>query len=167
MKKAQAAMEFLMTYGWAILVVLAAISALAYFGVLNPGKMVPDMASGFTGLMPIGKPTVDASAGKIYLTMSNNLGTSINIQSGTYTSTTGATSCSVGFCSGAGSTSCNGGSGQSTLNNIDAGSEFTVIISCTGLSNEDREKGTLTIEYKNQLSGLTDKASGTIQVKTK
>ena len=35
-KKSQAAMEFLMTYGWAILVVLAAIAALAYFGVLNP-----------------------------------------------------------------------------------------------------------------------------------
>ncbi|MCX6710945.1 MAG: hypothetical protein NTZ02_02535 [Candidatus Woesearchaeota archaeon] len=41
MKKAQAAMEFLMTYGWAILVVLVAIAALAYFGVLNPGKFLP------------------------------------------------------------------------------------------------------------------------------
>ena len=35
-KKSQAAMEFLMTYGWAILVVLVAIGALAYFGVLSP-----------------------------------------------------------------------------------------------------------------------------------
>jgi hypothetical protein len=42
MKKGQAAMEFLMTYGWAILVVLAAIGALAYFGVLSPSKLVPD-----------------------------------------------------------------------------------------------------------------------------
>lgn len=42
MKKAQAAMEFLMTYGWAILVVLAAIGALAYFGVLSPGNLLPD-----------------------------------------------------------------------------------------------------------------------------
>jgi uncharacterized protein (UPF0333 family) len=38
MRKGQAAMEFLMTYGWAILVVLAAIGALAYFGVLSPDK---------------------------------------------------------------------------------------------------------------------------------
>ena len=37
-KKSQAAMEFLMTYGWAIIVVLAAIAALAYFGVLSPEK---------------------------------------------------------------------------------------------------------------------------------
>jgi hypothetical protein len=35
MKKSQAAMEFLMTYGWAILVVLVAIGVLAYFGVFN------------------------------------------------------------------------------------------------------------------------------------
>jgi hypothetical protein len=42
MGRAQAALEFLMTYGWAILVVLAAIGALAYFGVFNSGKLVPD-----------------------------------------------------------------------------------------------------------------------------
>jgi hypothetical protein len=40
-KRGQAAMEFLMTYGWAILVVLIAIGALAYFGVLNPGRFLP------------------------------------------------------------------------------------------------------------------------------
>ena len=35
MKKSQAAMEFLMTYGWAIVIVLVAIGALAYFGTFN------------------------------------------------------------------------------------------------------------------------------------
>ena len=39
--KSQAALEFLMTYGWAILVVLVAIGALAYFGVLSPDKFLP------------------------------------------------------------------------------------------------------------------------------
>lgn len=42
MKKGQAAMEFLMTYGWAILVVLVAIGALAYLGVLSPSKHIPE-----------------------------------------------------------------------------------------------------------------------------
>lgn len=41
-KRAQAAMEFLMTYGWAILIILVAIAALAYFGVLNPARYVAD-----------------------------------------------------------------------------------------------------------------------------
>ena len=40
-RKAQAALEFLMTYGWAILVVLVSIGALAYFGVLSPEKFLP------------------------------------------------------------------------------------------------------------------------------
>ncbi|MEK6968083.1 MAG: hypothetical protein AABX51_05630 [Nanoarchaeota archaeon] len=40
--KAQAAMEFLMTYGWAILVVLLVISVLAYMGFLNPSNLIPD-----------------------------------------------------------------------------------------------------------------------------
>ncbi len=41
-RKSQAAMEFLITYGWAILVVLAAIAALAYFGVLSPSRFLPE-----------------------------------------------------------------------------------------------------------------------------
>ena len=39
-----------MTYGWAILVVLAAIGALAYFGVLSPDRFLPERCTmqGFT-----------------------------------------------------------------------------------------------------------------------
>src|SRR3990167_6942831 len=40
--KGQAAMESLMTYGWAILVVLIAVGALAYFGLLSPDKFLSD-----------------------------------------------------------------------------------------------------------------------------
>ena len=53
-KKSQAAMEFLMTYGWAILVVLAAIAALAYFGVLSPEKFLPEKCLIETGITCIG-----------------------------------------------------------------------------------------------------------------
>jgi len=35
-KKSQSAMEYLMTYGWAILVVLIALGALFYLGVFTP-----------------------------------------------------------------------------------------------------------------------------------
>ena len=40
-KKGQAAMEFLMTYGWAILAAVVVIGVLAYFGVFSPGKYFP------------------------------------------------------------------------------------------------------------------------------
>ncbi len=49
-KRGQAALEFLMTYGWAILVVLVAIGALAYFGVLNPGRFLPNVCTLTPGL---------------------------------------------------------------------------------------------------------------------
>ncbi len=39
--KSQAAMEFILTYGWAILVVLIAIGALSFFGVLKPQGLLP------------------------------------------------------------------------------------------------------------------------------
>lgn len=35
-KKAQAAMEFLMTYGWAMLIVLVVLAALFFLGIFNP-----------------------------------------------------------------------------------------------------------------------------------
>ena len=42
MKSGQVAMEFLVTYGWAILASLIAIGALAYFGISNPTIALPD-----------------------------------------------------------------------------------------------------------------------------
>jgi hypothetical protein len=42
-KKSQAALEFLVTYGWAILGVIIVIGALAYFGIFNASKYVNDV----------------------------------------------------------------------------------------------------------------------------
>ncbi|MEM4703324.1 MAG: hypothetical protein QXP53_02475 [Candidatus Pacearchaeota archaeon] len=44
-KKGQAAMEFLMTYGWAILIAIIAIAALIAFGVLNVGKTAANICT--------------------------------------------------------------------------------------------------------------------------
>ncbi len=33
--------EFIMVYGWAILVVVVAVGALAYFGLLSPNNILP------------------------------------------------------------------------------------------------------------------------------
>lgn len=45
LKKSQAALEFLTTYGWAFLVILIMIGTLAYFGILSPGKILPNRCS--------------------------------------------------------------------------------------------------------------------------
>lgn len=49
-RRGQAAMEFLTTYGWAIMVVLVMIGALAYFGVLTPTKYLPERCLFTTGI---------------------------------------------------------------------------------------------------------------------
>jgi hypothetical protein len=41
-KKGQAAIEFLVTYGWAIMAAMIVIAALTYFGVTNPATSLPD-----------------------------------------------------------------------------------------------------------------------------
>ena len=75
-KKGQAAMEFLMTYGWAILVVLIAIGALAYFGVLNPSRFLPSSCTLIPGLACT-EFKVDDSAGQVQLFIRNGIGNSV------------------------------------------------------------------------------------------
>ena len=76
-RKGQAAMEFLMTYGWAILVVLIVIGALAYFGVLNPQQFLPQKCQFSTGLVCVDKQLTSDGAYKFRI--SNGLGNAIEI----------------------------------------------------------------------------------------
>jgi hypothetical protein len=50
-KRGQAALEFIMTYGWAMMVVLVAIGAMSYFGFTNPQKLLPDKCTFGNGLI--------------------------------------------------------------------------------------------------------------------
>ncbi|MGM5482424.1 MAG: hypothetical protein ACQESF_03085 [Nanobdellota archaeon] len=75
-KRAQAAMEFLMTYGWAILVVLAAVGILAYLGIFDMQKDVAAQCK----LRPTGQdmdctgtPDLDSDAGEIHFKVMNGM----------------------------------------------------------------------------------------------
>ena len=86
-RKGQAATEFIMTYGWAILVVLAAIGALAYFGVLSPDKFLPERCNFPAGIDCIDKAVitgadVNATLG-LAATIENNGQAAIVITCGT------------------------------------------------------------------------------------
>ena len=43
--RGQAALEFLTTYGWAVLVILVMIGAISYFGIIDPSRFVPSRCS--------------------------------------------------------------------------------------------------------------------------
>ena len=74
--KAQASMEYLMTYGWAILVILIILGGLAYFGVLNPQKLLPERCELQLGLR-CKDYRVSAASNSISLAVENGRGTDI------------------------------------------------------------------------------------------
>jgi len=76
MRKGQTAMEYLMTYGWAILIILIVGGLLVYYGVfsLRPGAS----KTGF-GQVDIVSPWDYNAAGQLRIRTQNNLGQSLNI----------------------------------------------------------------------------------------
>jgi hypothetical protein len=44
-RRGQAALEYLVTYGWGFVVIIVVIGGLAYFGFLNPSKYIPEHCS--------------------------------------------------------------------------------------------------------------------------
>lgn len=70
-------MEFLLTYGWAIVIVVVAVSALAYFGVIDLKKLMPSVCH-----LPSGLSCLDHEykEGKFTFVMKNNLGKKIILE---------------------------------------------------------------------------------------
>jgi len=129
-KKGQAALEFLMTYGWAILVVIAAIGALAYFGVLSPDRFLPEKCT-----LPSGIVCADHSAttSQITLVIQNSQGFAMS----TVSVAVNGTGCDAT------------GTGPVTLANGDTG---TYVISCSPAVG--KFKGDVLVSFVNQGSGL-------------
>jgi len=150
-KKAQAAMEFLMTYGWAILVVLVAVGALAYFGVLNPGRFLPSSCTIGPGLA-CGEFKVSSNgSNNVDIYVRNGLGK--NIQS-----------VSMSLASNAGG-SC---TGTVTPNNITDGNQDLFTFTCADAASAntgDRFKATITFSYTAAGESLSHTMTGDITTK--
>ncbi len=74
--KGQAAMEFLMTYGWAILAAVIAIAALAYFGVFSPSRYIPELC---TINAPLGCEDSKITASEVSVVLRNGGGETIDV----------------------------------------------------------------------------------------
>jgi len=140
-KKGQAAMEFLMTYGWAILVVLAAIGALAYFGVLSPDRFLPEKCT-----LPSGIACLDFryTGTAIELSIQNGAGFDMSGVS----VTVNGTGCNVV------------GTGQDTLTN---GETQNYLMTCAPSSG--KFKGDVYFAYTNQQTGMQHSKIGEVIVK--
>mgnify|MGYP003966384229 CR=1 FL=1 len=147
-KKGQAAMEFLMTYGWAILVVLVAVATLSYFGVLDNKGMIPSKCL-FSAPVPCVDHSFDLGNEKLTLAMRNNNGFPVEITN------------SISISSGCSSPTIN------TINDLVppqtiANNEIAKIeITCGGLSS-GKFKSDVSLIYNNPNTGLNHSHVGEI-----
>lgn len=153
MKKGQAAMEFLMTYGWAILVVIAAIAALAYFGVLDPARLLPERCQFPAGMDCIDKASITSTG--VTFALRNNLGFPITVSGASSTACSGAAT----FAVGASNTTF---TSAATVPNNEV---LKVNIACTLTSGNKFDANDVVVSYTNTESGLTNQASGSIRGK--
>ena len=147
--KAQAALEFLMTYGWAILLVLVSIGALAYFGVLSPEKFLPAKCTLQSGITCLDHKAVGAGASAgITVFLQNSLGQDIDQvvvgagSCGNYPGTVGSTSTS-------GQTMANGG-------------QANVFIPCAFTAGVAKYSGQLNVSYRIIETTITHNNVGSI-----
>ncbi|MFH1978460.1 MAG: hypothetical protein ABIJ92_03985 [Candidatus Aenigmatarchaeota archaeon] len=76
--KAQAAMEYLMTYGWAILIVVIVAAALFALGLFNPGTFTQSTSTGFQGFN-IQAGGWQMNSTQVTFILTNGVGANINI----------------------------------------------------------------------------------------
>jgi hypothetical protein len=139
-------MEFLMTYGWAILVVLAAIAALAYFGVLSPDRFVPDKCVVQGGGLSCDE--FNAIGSTITVVLSNNGGLALDAVTPTFTPRAGCGTTPI----------------TAPAQNIGDGAVATFTFTCpTPITSKAR--GDLEIVYTPNGKTLNQTATGNLAVK--
>jgi len=149
-KKGQGAMEYLMTYGWAILVVLVVGVALWQLGIFNLGGTTIT-ATGFATLKPQLAACGLSSAGDFECMFTNTAGTQITINSGNIT-VTGGSSCLL----------------ASTPSTVTVGKNFVIADanatcnpSVSGVSPGDPYEAAVSINYTVNIGGTTSTHSST------
>jgi len=76
--KGQTAIEYLMTYGWAILIILIVAGVLAYYGIFAPAGFLAPTARGF-GQLQVRSPWSISPGGTITMDVENRVGQTINV----------------------------------------------------------------------------------------
>jgi hypothetical protein len=76
--KGQTAVEYLMTYGWAILIILIVAGVLAYYGIFSPSGFLGPTSKGWTQLYAL-QPWDLTADGTLSLQIENRVGQDIII----------------------------------------------------------------------------------------
>jgi len=138
-KRGQAAMEFLMTYGWAILAAIIVVGVLWYI-IGSPGNLAGDQ---FKISQPLVANAMALNTTHLQLEVRNGVGTSIDITD-------------VLFDAGS---ACTDLSGQAITV---ADGTLTVLLMECDLTSGDRFNSEVAIKYTESGSAVTQSASGSV-----
>jgi uncharacterized protein (UPF0333 family) len=141
-KKGQAAMEFLMTYGWAILAAIIAIGVLAYF-YFSPGDLGANAA---VLNAPFYVEAWNADAAGVNLGIKNNGQDTLTVSE--VTVTIGATTCTTAAAPGA----------------VASGATVDVDAACV-LTVGDNVKGDIVVKYTRGASAVELTSTGSVSTK--
>ncbi len=140
-KKGQAAMEFIMTYGWAILATLVAVAMLAYFGIFGGGSLFGSatqvqMSPPFT--VPVA--AIGDGGDSVTLEITNNGGNTKTIQT-----------VAISAC----------GSLTNVNVPVNSGGTYVAVVACNQVVTKF-VSNTITITYTNPGSTLPQSSTGTL-----
>ncbi len=158
--KAQSALEYMMTYGWAILIIVIVAAVLYSMGIFNPSAASGNTSSGFGGFS-VTSYSCSQSKG-FNVTLGNNLGNTIKVWS--VSGTTPVVLASSGMNSGFASANLNvAGVTAPGSKTVVAGGVFTVTdVPATGCGTAGG-KYSVELNYVYTLNGLNYTTQGTVQ----
>ena len=87
-RKAQSALEYMMTYGWAILIIVIVAAVLYSMGIFNPSSSTGTTATGFSPFTVLAQ-TCNSTG--LYIQLGNNAPNSVTPGAGTITTQSGLT----------------------------------------------------------------------------
>lgn len=150
-KRGQAAIEFLVTYGWAIMGAIIVIGALSYFGIFNTQRYVNDIC--YFGDQFTCEDSIAYQNGSVAVKIRNNFGVEIDIVSAIMKSNYGTVN-------------CNSASIVPSATNIQPGAVFDIKcnVSSTPISLNDKLKYKVTMAFKRTGSSNVHNQTGDITI---
>lgn len=140
MSRAQAALEFMLTYSWSILIVLSVMGLFVYFGVLQPELFVTDSCVAGIGFACKG---VSLSDSQVQFSLTNGIGSTLNLDTSNIVI---PQNCADIYLCDFGDTTC-----KNASKSIVETADFTVVANCV---NERYFKGDFIFNFVNINSGL-------------
>ncbi len=146
MKRGQSALEYLVTYGWAILAIVIIAGVLWYFGIFNPSRFAGEKQCGGFSAFVCQDFRIN-TAGDLRILLNNKAGGSVTSVSLTHANGT-AVACATSTVAANANTTCN-----------------LAVIVPAGTSGNTVDQTTVTVTYTDSRSGIGHTDAGFVRGK--